>query len=437
MDFYDRKTEIESLKEILEQSRQTATMTVIIGRRRIGKTSLLMQSFKNEKRCVYLFVSRTSESVLCDNFCNAIERQSDLIIAGHPNKTDQIMELLFREACITPLTVIIDEFQDFEYVNHSFFSYLQNLWDRYHQKAKINLIVCGSIYSMMVGIFENSKEPLFGRMTHKIKLNPFRIEVLKEILHDYNPTYTTEDLLCLYMLTGGVPMYVSLLMDQKAITKDSMLDVVCKSNSRFLTEATDMLIGEFGKQYTNYFGIMQLIANGLTTQKEIDSVVGKNTGTYMQTLEKEYSLIRRNLPYGSKPGTRNIRWQINDNFLMFWFRFIAPNARLIEQNDTQTLRLIIEEGYRQFSGLILERYFRQKIAEEEHATEIESWWDRKGENEVDLIAINRLEKWVKIAEIKRNKNKIDMNVLKKKASSLHHLLPRYPVQTLALSMENM
>ena len=73
-------------------------------------------------------------------------------------------------------------------------------------------------------IFEDEKEPLFGRATGKINLTPFSPSVCKEILGDYNPGYTNEDLLCLYMLSGGVAKYISLLMDSGSTTKEKMIE---------------------------------------------------------------------------------------------------------------------------------------------------------------------------------------------------------------------
>lgn len=138
-------------------------------------------------------------------------------------------------------------------MNSSIFSDIQNLWDQYKDKAKINFIASGSIYSMMMKIFENRKEPLFGRLTSKITLQPFAVSVIKEILNDYNPKYTQEDLLCLYMLTGGVPKYIHLLMEAGAVTKNKMLSMATSPDSPFIGEGKDLLISEFGKEYGTYF----------------------------------------------------------------------------------------------------------------------------------------------------------------------------------------
>jgi AAA+ ATPase superfamily predicted ATPase len=437
MKFYDREIETEELEKLEKQSYRSACFSVIVGRRRIGKTSLLMHAYNGINDMIYLFVSRNSEGVLCQDFKKDIDSNCSFDIVGHPVKISEIIEQLFQRAQSAHVTLVIDEFQELRYVNPSIFSEIQHLWDVYHDHMKMNLVVCGSIYSMMHKIFEDAKEPLFGRMTAKMTLKPFHTDVLKQILRDVNPKFTSEDLLCLYLITGGVPMYVSLLIDAGAVTRDSMLDYVCSPSSRFLSEATEMLIGEFGKQYNNYFGILQLIAEGMTAQQEIDSVIGKNTGSYLSTLENEYSLISKNLPYGCKPGARNIRWHLNDNFLMFWFRFIAPNRQMVETGKMQLLRDYIEMNYTQYSGLILERYFRQKYSERERVTDIASWWDNNGENEIDLIAVERLDRKVTIAEIKRNPQKYSSKVLNEKAEKVLPLFRNYKKEIIGLSMEDM
>ena len=141
---------------------------------------------------------------------------------------------------------------------------------------------------------------------------PFRISVLKQILHDHNPKYTSEDLLCLYMLTGGVAKYVAWLMNAKATTKTKMLRWVTQAGSPYLTEGTELIISEFGKDYTNYLSILQLVAAGMTKQSEIDGALGKNTGAFLDNLETEYSYIHHKQPCSASPtgGTHGGSWTI-------------------------------------------------------------------------------------------------------------------------------
>ena len=104
-----------------------------------------------------------------------------------------LMELASRK----PFNLILDEFQEFFSINESVYSDMQNTWDTYRKKSKMNLIVSCSVYSLMQKIFQNKKEPLFGRADNIIKLSAFDLKTLKELMRDTNPTYTNDDLLAL------------------------------------------------------------------------------------------------------------------------------------------------------------------------------------------------------------------------------------------------
>jgi len=433
--FFDRKTELGILSRIAKQSKRTACFTMLVGRRRIGKTMLLLK-YAEKQKFLYLFVSRNSESVLCRQF----QQQAAIIginIFGEITNFRDLFEQLLLYAKTTNYTLVIDEFQEFENINRAIFSQIQELWDKYKNSIKLNFIACGSIYSLMTKIFENQKEPLFGRLTAKIIIKPFTIVTQKQVLKKYNPKYTKEDLLFFYSITGGVPQYMSLLMDAKATTKDKMLDFIVRPESPFLNDGKDLLVSEFGKDYGVYFSILQLIAAGKNSQSEIDSIIGKNTGAYLVNLEKEYSIIEKNKPMFSKPESRNAKFRIQDNFLRFWFRFIYPNQVLIEMGKHKMLRMQILKNYEQYSGLLLEKYFREKFAEEENFSKIGSYWDGKGENEIDLIALNDINKTAVIAEIKRNKNKLRKEELERKVFALQKQLVGYKVALRMLDMGEM
>ena len=436
MRFYNREEEIRLIRRTEEKSLSSACFTVIMGRRRVGKTTLLRKALEG-KRYIYLFVSRTNEALLCDTFKKEITDKLSVPIYGTPTRFIELFELLMQHAAREHFNLVIDEIQDFERVNQSIFSDIQNLWDKYSPQAKINFIVCGSIYSLMKHIFEDRKEPLFGRLTSKFILKPFKTSVLIEIMQEYNPAFTPEDLLCLYTLTGGVAKYVSLLIDAGAFTKDSMIDFVTQSDSPLLTEGKDMLIQEFGRDYSTYFSILQLVASGCTRQSEIDSIIGKNSGPYLKNLSEDYSLIQRQLPLLAKPGTRNLRWFMSDNFLNFWFRFIYPHQSAIELEKYGQLNEYIKSHYVQYSGWMLEKYFRERVAETMNVTQVGNYWDTKGENEIDLIALNDFEKRGVVAEVKRNPNKISYTLLAEKVARLPKEFTKYNLSQKGFSLEDM
>ena len=437
MRFYDREDEIRILLENEAQAENTAMFTVLMGRRRVGKTSLIAKALEG-KASAYLFVSRDSEAMLCRKFQRSLEEQLGIHVYGELTYFRDLFEVIMRESINRHFTVVFDEFQTLYKINPAIFSEIQDLWDRYHRESKLNLIVAGSIQSLMRRIFEDKNEPLYGRPTSKFTLYPFRTDVLKEILAEHSPDYGNEDLLCLYMITGGVAKYVELLMDAQCYTKDRMLDYVCRQDSYFLTEGRDMVNQEFGEDGVTYFSVLQMIADGMTRRGDIDGAMQKDMGVYLQNLEKNYNMISRLKPLLSKPNSKVSAYEISDLFLRFWFRFICPYQSLIERKQLGLVRSNIANNYERFSGRTLEQYFQAKAFESGLYTQVGNWWDRKGENEIDLIALNEFNHTAVAAEIKRNSEKINLHALEAKVETLRKSnFGKYSFSLQALSLEDM
>ena len=437
MKFYDRESELSILQENEQQSHSSAVFTVLMGRRRVGKTSLITRAMEG-KEYAYLFVSKDSETLLCQNFQRELEQQIGLTIYGEVTRFKDLFEVIMKESQRRHLTIVFDEFQTLYSLNPAIFSDIQNVWDKYKDAAKINLIVLGSIQTLMKRIFEDEAEPLYGRPTSKFMLRPFTIKVIKEILHDANPDYVPEDLLCMYAITGGVAKYIELLIDAKCYTKEKMLNYVCRQDSYFLTEGKDLLHQEFSGEYGTYFSILQVIAAGKTKRSEIDSILQKDMGTYLQNLEGKYELIRRLKPLLARQNGKVTAYEIRDNFLRFWFRFIYPYQSLIERNLFSLLKSNITSNYESFTGRTLERYFQDKLMETEHFTQVGNWWDRKGQNEIDIIAINEFDHTGVVAEVKRNSQRVSMTKLQEKVSVLPAKdFGKYTLEQVAFSLENM
>lgn len=439
MNFFDRTEEIASLHEIREIAKNNAQFTVVTGRRRIGKTSLVWKAYEDEP-ILYFFVARKAESDLCEDYQLEIENKLGIPTMGRAGHFTDIFEFLMKLSIDRPITLFIDEFQEFFRVNKSVYSDMQRIWDIYSNKAHINLIVCGSIYSMMTKIFKDKKEPLYNRQTRFMTVRPFTPTVLKEILTKYNPDYTAEDLLALYSFTGGVAKYVQLLVDAGATTKGKMLNQIVKADSIFLGEGKAILIEEFGKDYGVYFSILSAIARGKTSRSEIESVVGREIGGYLTKLENEYEVIAKKQPLFEKSSTKNVRYAIEDNFFTFWFRFIYKYSYMLEIENYEGLKTIINRDYETFSGLMLERYFRRVLIERKAYTRIGGWWDRKGENEIDIVAEDELNNEATFFEVKRKAANIDIEVLKQKAAAFLRATGEfkgYDISYKALSMDDM
>lgn len=427
------------MHEIRRRAKENAQFTVVTGRRRIGKTSLVWKAYEDEP-ILYFFVARKAEGDLCEDYRLEIENKLGIPIMGRAERFVDIFEYLMKLSAERPLTLFIDEFQEFFRVNKSVYSDMQRIWDLYSPKARINLIVCGSIYSMMTKIFKDKKEPLYNRQSRFMTVRPFAPAVLKEILAEYNPGYTAEDLLALYAFTGGVAKYVQLLVDAGATTKERMLDQIVRADSIFLGEGKAILIEEFGKDYGIYFSILSAIARGKTSRSEMENVVGREIGGYLTKLEKEYEIISKKQPLFEKSAAKNVRYVIEDNFFVFWFRFIYKYSYMLEIENYGSVRMIIDRDYETFSGLMLERWFRRVLIERHVYTRIGGWWDRKGENEIDVVAENELDDTATFFEVKRKAANIDLETLEAKAAVFLRAtgaFRNYTISCKGLSMDDM
>ncbi|MDR0430515.1 MAG: ATP-binding protein [Tannerellaceae bacterium] len=439
MEFYNREKEIKELLNTQKRSLENAQMTVITGRRRIGKTQLLLKATEGQPT-LYFFVARKAESFLCQDFTQEIKDKLGIPILGEVNSFWELFKFLMELSKTQSFNLIMDEFQEFFNIAPSVYSDIQHYWDVNKDQSKMNLLLSGSVHSLMHKIFQNAKEPLFGRATALLRVKPFETSVLKEILADHSPDYTSEDLLALYTFTGGVAKYVQLLMDSGSYTLKAMLNYIIREDSTFIPEGKNMLIEEFGKEYANYFTILSAIARGENTRAKIEAVVNREIGGYLTKLEHDYGLISKVTPIFSKVETKNVRYTLEDNFLSFWFRFIYKYSYMVEVGGYEQLKEIIVRDYPTFSGKILERYFRAQYIEQMRFTRIGGYWDRKGENEIDMVAVNELGKIADIIEIKRNAGNINLDKLREKG--IHFMkatgeLSDYKVTYKALSMNDM
>lgn len=445
MKFYDRETEMAELLRIRELAfTHNSRMTVVTGRRRIGKTSLIKKVFDDsETPMLYFFTGRKTESALVEDFTAETRAKLNAYVPEGMTSVASIIRYLLELAKTTNFTLVIDEFQEFQNVNPSVFSDIQNLWDSYRSTTKMNLVLSGSVLSMMRKIFTDAHEPLFGRADNIINLNPFKISVIKEILQDYNQAYSSEDLLALYSITGGIPKYIELLCDNYSVTADAMLNFTTSNMSPFIYEGRNLLITEFGRDYGTYFSILLAIAEGYTSQAEISAHLGGLAiGGHLEKLENIYNIISKYRPIFSKQGSKNtVRFRITDNFLQFWFRFIERNRPMIELDNYTGLTELIKSQYPTYSGFTLERYFRQKLAEDGGFREIGSWWEPKAgkeASEIDIVGIRTDGKKALVAEVKRQRRNYDHKQFTAKVERIKSLiLAKYEVETCLLTMDDM
>ncbi len=435
MKFYDREIETLTLRKIEETSRSYAQMTVITGRRRIGKTTLIKHAYGADEM-IYFFVARKSETLLCKELAETVREKTGEEL-GEFTSMARLFTTIMQIAKRRHFTLVFDEFQNFKYVNEAFFSEMQNIWDSNKDEARLNLIICGSLYSMMTKIFDDRKEPLYGRATSRMRLRAFPLKTLVEIMRDNRPDFKPDDLLAFFMVTGGVAKYVEQLVEAGAFTKEGIIEHVLSYGSYFIDEGKELLSDEFGKDYGNYFSILSAIASGYNERGEIKSYTGIEAGGYLDKLENTYDLLYRYRPYLAAPNSRNVKYGIKDNFLNFWFRFIYKYRSAVEIGNLSYVREKLSSDYDTYSGFILERYFRRFYKETGLYNEVTNYWEKNGQNEIGLIAVNEADREIVIGEVKRNKRRIDLRKLEQKAQQIVQKRKGWAVSFTALSLDDM
>ena len=418
MRFFGREVELKELRKVRELSQERSRFTVLTGRRRVGKTELSREAFDDGKTpYLNLPITRQPEVTLCAQLQEEAERVLHLGIHGTCTRFGELFRELIKEAERRPYTLVIDEFQEFDRTNPGVYGDIQHIWDEYHNKTKLNLVVNGSVNRLMNKIFFDDSQPLYGRNTGTLMLKPFGPSLLKEIFRCYKPDYTNSDLLALWTVSGGVARYVDMMMSAHAFTKAEMLEEIFSPLSAYIPEGRTILADEFGSDYGTYFTLLAAISAGQTTSAELKNLLGTEVGGFLAKLEDQYSIVEKKQPIFGKPTSKNAHFQVDDCFFRFWFRFVHKLSYLNELGRRDRMRDIAERDFGVFSGYALERYFTAKIVEDKGCTRIGSWWDRKGENEIDIVSEDEIAETLAFYEVKIDASRFDATRLAEKVEA--------------------
>ncbi|MBO6120590.1 MAG: ATP-binding protein [Kiritimatiellae bacterium] len=384
----------------------------------MGKTELSREAFDDGKTpYLNLPITRQPEVTLCAQLQEEAERVLHLGIHGTCTRFGELFRELMKEAERRPYTLVIDEFQEFDRTNPGVYGDIQHIWDEYHNKTKLNLVVNGSVNRLMNKIFFDDSQPLYGRNTGTLMLKPFGPSLLKEIFRCYKPDYTNSDLLALWTVSGGVARYVDMMMSAHAFTKAEMLEEIFSPLSAYIPEGRTILADEFGSDYGTYFTLLAAISSGQTTSAELKNLLGTEVGGFLAKLEDQYSIVEKKQPIFGKPTSKNAHFQVDDCFFRFWFRFVHKLSYLNELGRRDRMRDIAERDFGVFSGYALERYFTAKIVEDKGCTRIGSWWDRKSENEIDIVCEDEIAETLAFYEVKIDASRFDATRLAEKVEA--------------------
>lgn len=402
--FVNREEELKILQERLENN--SFELIVVYGRRRVGKTALILESVKNKKYIYYLATERKN-----------LERFKEICAQKNKNFGDlkNDWEVYFKN--LKNKIVIIDEFPNLIKEDDRILSEFQKIIDLILINTKTKIILCGSRISIMESKVLSYKSPLYGRRTSQLKLKPMKFHQIK----DFFSKDSLKEIVKIYGFADGIPFYLKKIETSfwRWLEKD-----IKKEDSFVRTEVDFLLRYEF-QDVSTYKEILEAIAFGNTKINEIKNYT-KLKATDITPYLKNLILtdfVERITPIFEKPNSRKARYYIKDNFLKFWFRFIYPNLSSLEERIFDISR--IKKGYNQYLGFVFEKVARdflissrKKILDFE-LTNIGKYWGKRqdlpqgrNEFEIDLIAVGEDAERIAFFEVKWQEFKNEKNLIR-------------------------
>ena len=323
MEFHDRREELEALERRWGSSR--AEYVVIYGRRRVGKTELILR-FAESRRCVYFEATSGTERDQLEDLSRVLAQvgKSELLTAQPLSSWRAFFAAVGEELQRGPLLVALDEFQFIARETPTIGSLINRFWREHRDDPNLFLILSGSDVSFFEREVVGYTATTYGRRTGSLRLQPFPCAELSDFL----PAWSTEDLIRAYAVFGGVPYYLDAL-DPSATLAQSIEchilapDGLLRQEPRFLLAQHSDL-----RDDSIYFSVLRAIAAGRTRRNEIASRVGRSDSATGQLLEKlmEMGLVRRVHPVtvANPDRTKVVRFALDDPFLRFWFAFVHP-----------------------------------------------------------------------------------------------------------------
>ncbi len=406
--FVDREKELNFIENI----KNSNFFLIVLGRRRIGKTALLLKALP-EAAYIFIWPNKSVTWII-------EEISRDLRIPLFKNFSDIIEYLLDHNKI-----VILDEFQNLLKIDKSIYGELQRIIDERMIKGKpLRLVACGSSNSMINKILYDVASPLYGRRTHELRLTHLPISAIYNWMN-----VSMEEVVKLWSVFEGVPYYYKLINAKKS-PEENIVNLVLSENSLLREEGKVVLSVEFGEESKVYYTILSLIAEGKNKLHQISSFFDNKpyvVSKYLDKLRSDFNLVKRFTPILSDPRkSKEGIYTINDNFLLFWFKFVERNRPLIEQERYEEIERYFYDNFNNYVGRLFEKFALNIIKEKYSSfTKIGKQFGKipktKDTYEIDLLAVNEQTKELLAVEVKWQDLKL--RDVRKIIDELHEKLP--------------
>jgi len=373
--FANRVYELTLLNKIWNE--KGFALVLMYGRRRVGKTRLLME-FSSNKKCIYYTAIEGSYERMCEEFSKIIKKTLNMPVSG------DVIEVIewISEASDEKLLIIIDEFQYLAEADPSFLSRLQRSIDNVLINRNLLLVLCGSSVSFFQKKLLGYRSPIFGRRAVSIKLSPLKFRDI----HSFFPEYSIEDLVKVYGIVGGTPAYLLKLDPQKNIEENLYRIIV--PNEYLYDEAINFLRQEVREPKT-YFNILLSIAEGVRGLSAIarESFIDARSIVKYIALLEELDIVERIRPLGCR---RPVFLDFKDNYFRFWFSYIYKYRSMLEsglidetiEEIVDTFNIYLSKIFEKLVIEIIPLMFKAKLIPVK-PVEIGRWWHK--DIEIDCI----------------------------------------------------
>lgn len=433
--FVGRHQELEQLNQAYQEN--NFQFTVIYGRRRIGKTSLINEFLKDKKAIYYVALEENAEDNL-KRFSDAISIFKNTDQGGKEKFADfeECFKEITRLAQKQRVILVIDEFPYLAKAYPTISSMLQSYIDHEFKETNLFLILCGSSMSFMERQVLGYQSPLYGRRTLALKLEPFKLSEAHEML----PKLSKEDAFIINTVCGGVPQYLSYMSDSMSVADNIKKNFLSKSG-RLFDEPNNLLQQEL-RDPTNYNSIINAIASGASKHSKIAQSAHLQTGpltTYLNNLI-DLGIVEKKLPVTEqkKSRSKNIVYRICDGMFRFWYTFVGKQTDLIERGLTDLAWAKVQKNLSDFMGPEFEKYSQDFMWSQDMNEKIVpnpfihlgNWWgtDKRTHQQVelDIVGFSDDERDGYFGECKWKNEPIPRSVLEKLIANSE--IFKYPIK---------
>ena len=358
MKFVDRKEELSRLRGINQASK--ASVAVIWGRRRIGKTRLLLE-WVDQHGGVYYASDESAGAIQRKYFANALEQAlPNFAQVDYPDWIS-FFTCLARDAKQAKWKgpIVIDELPYLISVSPELPSILQKFIDHDAKKANLHIVFCGSSQRMMQGAILHSSAPLYGRADEILKLGPIPIGYMKEALNIKSARKIIET----YAIWGGIPRYWELIEKNKKNFLDTIDHVVLNPMGPLNEEPNRLLLEELPSAI-HLRPILDAIGLGANRLSEVASRINQPITSLTRPMQRllELDFIQKETPYGvNAHNSKKTFYKIKDPFLRFWFTVIAPRKSIFSQATSRIRKKWLKEALPHLFSIAWEDLCREAV----------------------------------------------------------------------------